>query len=279
MRFTALHIRMNDKERHFQKAVLDYYKQHSRSFPWRETSDPYAIMVSEIMLQQTQADRVVPKYIAFMETFPNTKSLCKATLPTVFGLWQGLGYNRRAKHLKEAACKIESDFGGVVPKDTKDLTGLPGIGPYTAGAIRAFAFNEQSFFIETNIRTVFIHHFFADKTEVLDVEIMEYIKRLHPRVSTRVWYNALMDYGAMLKQLHGNPNKNSKHYTKQKPFKGSIREVRGALLRALLSHSDATKDKLQDLIAKEDEYVSKALAGLVEEGMVIRQGNKYRLAD
>ncbi len=144
----------------FQSIIKDFYKTNKRTFPWRDTRDPYKILVSELMLQQTQTDRVIPKYIALLEQFPDFATLADTPLTDVLRLWSGLGYNRRAKYLHESAKIVAKEFGGKLPSDTKELLRLPGIGVYTAGAVQAFAFNMRAIFIETNIRRVFIHTFF-----------------------------------------------------------------------------------------------------------------------
>lgn len=144
----------------FVAAVWRNYTERGRHFPWRETADPYAIMVSEFMLQQTQTARVVPKYEAWLLRFPTVQSVADATLSDVLSLWSGLGYNRRAKFLYEACKTIRAEHGGALPRDAERLDALPGIGAYTARAIAAFAFNAAEVFIETNIRSAFIHFFF-----------------------------------------------------------------------------------------------------------------------
>lgn len=177
-----------------------------------------------MMLQQTQVDRVVPKYEAFIKKFPAAKKLAQAPLIDVLTLWSGLGYNRRAKYLWEAS----KQWGKVALED------LPGVGPYTANAVRVFAYNESRTLIETNIRTVYLHHVFPNRTKVPDSVLLPYIG-VPKGVEPRDWYAALMDYGSHLKTMHPNPSRRSKHHVKQKKFKGSDREIRGAILRAKLT--------------------------------------------
>ncbi|MBU6310575.1 A/G-specific adenine glycosylase [Patescibacteria group bacterium] len=211
------------------KIVLQYYRTHGRhELPWRKTVDPYQILVSEVMLQQTQVDRVVPKFSAFIERYPNADALAQAPLVDVLRLWQGLGYNRRAKYLWEASKR----WGGVLEE-------LPGVGPYTANAVRVFAHNEPRVLIETNIRAVYLHHLFPRRDTVADAEIIPHI-RVPRGVQPRVWYAALMDYGSHLKKSIPNPSRRSRHHARQKPFKGSDREIRGALVRAALTGSKVT---------------------------------------
>ncbi len=232
----------------FRRIIYDNYQSAGRPFPWRETEDPYAILVSEIMLQQTQTDRVVPKYLAFLEMFPDFPALANAPLNDVLMMWQGLGYNRRGKALRDIAQMVVERFGGVLPDKYDDLLGLPGIGPYTAGAVCAFAFNQPVVFMDTNIRRVFIHFFFPDQEKVKDKEIELIVEQTLDRKQPREWYSALMDYGALFKkkgsrQKRGggegevNPNRRSAHYTRQSKFEGSDRQIRGAILRELLKAS------------------------------------------
>ncbi|HOO91646.1 MAG TPA: hypothetical protein PLA74_12550, partial [Syntrophales bacterium] len=177
----------------FRETVYDYYRRHSRQFPWRETTDPYRILVSEIMLQQTQAPRVLLKYEEFLQHFPDVSSLASAPLHDVLGAWQGLGYNRRALALKQSAQKIVAFHGGIIPRDEGSLVSLPGIGTATARAVRAFAFNEPVIFIETNIRAVFIHYFFSQEETVSDSDLRPLVEKTLDHDNPRRWYNALMD--------------------------------------------------------------------------------------
>ena len=148
--------------REFRKIVYNYFSSHGRSFPWRRDYDPYHVFVSEIMLQQTQADRVGPKFEAFVAALPSFSALAEAPLKKVLSLWQGLGYNRRALNLKRAAEIIAREYNGMLPSSPELLETLPGIGKATAASLAAFAFNKPVVFLETNIRTVLIHHFFSD---------------------------------------------------------------------------------------------------------------------
>jgi A/G-specific adenine glycosylase len=219
----------------FQGEIYSYYRLHCRDFPWRRTTNPYHIVVSEIMLQQTQVERVHGKYLEFIHAFPDFASLSKAFQKDVLALWQGLGYNRRALALKRLAENVVSMHGGTLPRDVEALSSLPGIGKTTAGAILAFAFNFPSVFIETNIRRVFIHEFFDGEDDVKDTEILPLVEAMVDRENPREWYWALMDYGSMLKKNVENPNRRSAHYTRQTPFEGSDRRIRGLVLKRLLN--------------------------------------------
>jgi A/G-specific adenine glycosylase len=284
LHFTALPKIMTPTR--FKNLIYTFYTKNKRSFPWRETTDPYRVLVSEIMLQQTQTDRVIPKYQAWLKNFPNFKNLAKANLQDVLKLWQGLGYNRRALALKRTSEVVTEKYNGTFPKTYEEILELPGIGPYTAGAILAFAFNIPHPIIETNIRNVFIHHFddlntshklLAPKGAALrrasresrvslvrtslfpshtspskhgmihDKEILELVTKTLDKENPRDWYYALMDYGAMLKKQFGNANIRSKHYTKQTPFKGSNREIRSAVLRLLTVEPRTEKSILESV--------------------------------
>lgn len=228
----------------FQKLIWTHYKNNKREFPWRNTRVPYRILVSEIMLQQTQTDRVVPKYKAFLKRFPTFKALASASTQEVLIAWQGLGYNRRALNLKKTAEVVTRDLKGKFPKTHKELTTLPGIGSYTAGAVLAFSFDTASPIIETNIRTVFLHFFFKDKTNVSDKELLTHIEATLPAKDIREWYYALMDYGAYLKKENKSINHRSLHFKKQSAFKGSHREKRSKVLKLLLKHPKGDEKKL-----------------------------------
>lgn len=221
----------------FQKVIWDYFENNRRDFPWRNTTDPYNILVSELMLQQTQASRVVQKYEEFIKKFPDFVSLAEAYLHEVLQEWQGLGYNRRALYLKKAAEIVVKEFDGVLPDVPEELEQLPGIGRATASSIAAFAFNKPTVFIETNIRTVFIHFFFKHRQKISDKELLPYIKQTLDLKNPREWYFALIDYGVMLKKKFPRRNKKSAHYKKQSSFKGSNRELRGQMLKLLLKYA------------------------------------------
>lgn len=258
----------------FQKHVYNHYQKYKRSYPWRETTDPYKVLVSEIMLQQTQTDRVVPKYLAFIQKFPTAEALAAASTADVLTYWQGLGYNRRALYLKKCAETITKTYQGIFPETEKELQTLPGIGPYTAAAIMTFAYNKPAVVIETNIRTAYIFHFFDGKDKVSDAELLPYITRTTDTKNPRKWYNALMDYGAALKKKHGNLSRKSKTYTKQAPFKDSKREVRGKILKLLTTNS-ANEKTLLNL----DTRAEKVLADLEQEGFITRKRTSYSLKD
>lgn len=262
----------------FRHLVWDYFRRNGRhALPWRKTKNPYHILVSEIMLQQTQVSRVIPFYVAFVKRFPTVEVLVKAPLSDVLKAWQGLGYNRRAKYLHGAAKIIVAKYASRMPRSHSELTALPGIGAYTASAVRAFSWNEPDVFLETNIRTVFIYHFFSNSQRVSDSQIIPLIRKTIDPKKPREWYWALMDYGAYLKQAEGNASRRSKGHQKQKPFKGSDREIRGAILRALAEKSYTPQKMFRELSFSKARF-EKQLAALDAEGMIERKKNLIRLA-
>jgi len=282
--------------------LKSFYKTQGRhDLPWRTTRDPYKILVSELMLQQTQVARVLPKYKVFIKTFPTAKALAKAPLSKVLAAWSGLGYNRRAKYLHQAGKVLTETLskgemnGSPTPFErvsaqhkelsTDFLESLPGVGPYTARAVAAFAYNRKEVFVETNIRTVFIHYCFkncrkldsliSDKEILLKVE--EALEK--SRMAPRDFYAALMDYGSYLKQKGIKLNTKSKHYTKQTTFKGSYRELRGAIVRTLLLKKPLTIDELVDKTGRKKTDVARQLAALSSEGIIGLQKNKFAILD
>jgi len=262
----------------FERVVWAYFKAHGRKLPWRLTDadgsfDVYKILVSEVMLQQTQVTRVIPKYQAFLEQFPAVEQLAATTLGQVLTVWSGLGYNRRAKYLHEAAQKLIS-----VPKpwELEDLVALKGIGPNTAAAVCVYAYNEPLIFIETNIRTVFIHYFFqTDSLEITDKELLPLIKVTLDQTRPREWYWALMDYGSHLKSTQGNAAKRSQQYTRQSTFVGSKRQLRGQIIRLLTIRPYQQPELLVEL---NDERATSVIFELIAEGLITRRGSTCRLA-
>jgi A/G-specific adenine glycosylase len=269
---------MTKKEQQFIITVWDYYKKNGRrSLPWRKTKDPYKILVSEVMLQQTQVDRVKPKYEAFLRQFPTVEALASSSLKDVLISWQGLGYNRRAKMLHMCAQALVSEYGSVFPRTKRELVELPGIGPYTAGAILAFAFNLPEVLIETNVRSVYLHHFFNGQHEVTDAELLLVIGKTLSQDNPREWFAALMDYGVYIKKEFGNPNTRSAHHLVQSSFKGSDRQIRGALIRLLAQRPLSRKGILQKLSGYEDVRVDAQLMKLQSEGMIVKKKTQFLL--
>lgn len=227
------------------------------------------------MLQQTQVGRVLPKYLAFIERFPTIQALAAAGLDEVLVQWQSLGYNRRAKFLWRAAQMVVSDFAGRMPEQFDQLIALPGVGKNTAGAIMAYAYNQPVIFIETNIRSVYFHHFFADKTKVPDGEIANVIEQTIDVENPREFYWALMDYGTYIKKQVGSNIQQSKHYTKQSPFAGSRRQVRGEVVRQLAKGQQSLSQLQQNI---HDSRLDEVLKQLQSEGLIRETAQGYRLA-
>lgn len=268
----------------FQKKVWDFYHTHGRhDLPWRPPQlkldkksrvDPYPIVVSEIMLQQTQVSRVIPKFALWMKTFPTFKKLAESRLSQVLTVWQGLGYARRGKYLHQIAHAVDSQK--KFPDTIERIEALPGIGHYTARAISTFVYNEPHALIETNIRTVYIHYFFKDAADISDQDILHVVEQTLDKKSPREWMYALMDYGAHLKSQGISYNTRSKTYTKQKPLKGSVREVRGQILKLLSNKKEFTK---QDIRAFEKKYskerTQNALTSLEKDELIVKYKNWF----
>ncbi len=260
----------------FQKLLQSRGQELYRDMPWRRDTRPYYILVSELMLQQTQVTRVIPKFEAFIERFPNIESLAQASLSDVLKLWVGLGYNRRAKYLHGAARKVVADYGGAMPADLETLKSLPGVGPGTAGAIMAYAFNHPVVFIETNVRTVYFHCFFAPDEKVSDTQLVPLIEATIDHENPREFYWALMDYGTWLKLTKGKMlNSQSLHYKRQSQFRGSVREVRGAIVRALALR-DLALPELRQIVGANERFAL-ALEGLVKDGIIVKTGSVFHL--
>lgn len=243
------------------KDLKKFYAANKRShLPWRKTRDPYKILVSEIMLQQTQVDRVIPYYKNFLKQFPSAKILAKAPLSKVLSLWQGLGYNRRAKYLQEAA--------KILAKETYVGQKLPGVGPYTAGALSAFALNKPAAMIETNIRTVLFHHA-PDSRRMTDAQLLPLVEKLliDSKMEPKEFYWAMMDYGSHLKKKGIRLNSRSVHYKKQSKFEGSARQLRGAILRQLLKQP-ATLIQLTKNLSRSAGEVERELKRLNKDGLI-----------
>lgn len=253
----------------FRELIADKGCELYRDMPWRSDTRPYYVLVSELMLQQTQVDRVVPKFLAFVADFPTVAALADAPLSSVLSKWNGLGYNRRAKYLHDSAKIIVRDFGGEFPRGAEQIRHLKGVGINTAGAIQTYAFNEPAVFVETNIRTVYIHHFFGDGEIVDDSAIASLLEQTMNREHPREFYWALMDYGNYLKRNGAGRQRQSRQYKKQSALKGSVRETRGQIIK-YLSETDAAVETLKTAVDY-DERFDKALSGLIKDGLVTRE--------
>lgn len=281
-----------------------------RDLPWRRTRDPYRIWLSEVMLQQTQVPRVESRWPAWLERFPDVFALAEAPTADVLAAWQGMGYNRRALALKAAASEVVRSHDGVFPQDSVALTALPGIGPATAQGIRSFAFDLPGVYLETNVRTVFLHHFFPDVPAVPDKELIPLVRAACPapkacraagafaepqdeRDTPRSWYYALLDYGAQLKKQVPNPSRRSKTYVRQSRFEGSRRQKRAEIVRVLLDAqasgegaigTDAVTERLNAVEREagrapvDSKVAAEILEALEREGFCCREDASWRIA-
>ncbi len=257
----------NERMEKIQKKILSWYAQHKRSLPWRQTTDPYKILVSEVMLQQTQAGRVICYYDRFLEKYPTIKALATARKRTLLKLWSGLGYNSRALRLQELAKFLMEKNNGEMPRRYETLESLPGIGPYTAAAIMAFAYNKEAAAIDTNIRRVLIHELKLPESISME-KLKKTALRLVPKGKSRLWHNALMDYGALhltAKKAGINP------VYKQSPFQGSDRQIRGKMLKKLIQRKQL---KLRNLSRREQRIV----VAMEADGLVRKEGVFLRIA-
>lgn len=292
-------------KRAFQKKILDWYTENKRDLPWRTTREPYRILISEIMSQQTQLPRVVPKYNAWLEKFPTVESLAKAKLSDVLHYWSGLGYNRRALHLKKTAEIINDKYEGKFPQTESELRSLPGIGKYTARAVMCFAFDHQIAVVDTNVRKVILTQIIKrQNSESLNVTISERLsdgyskenefpmndkvkidehfiedlaEQLLPKERAYEWNQALMDYAASVLKKEKIP------IPKQSKFIGSRRYFRGQILKQLLHKNSLSIGELGTLLKKdydenETEWLQKILEELVQEGFLVYENEVFRLA-
>lgn len=281
----------------FVERVVAEGERLYRDFPWRRTHDPYAVLLSEVMLQQTQVSRVVRYYERWLEDFPTIESLAAAPLEVVLQAWQGLGYNRRALALKRLAEELSAEAATLgrdaeLPRDEAALIALPGVGPATAAGVRAFAFGEPSAYLETNVRSVFLHEVFADSDGVSDSQIRPLVADATEiatalGIDARTWNYALLDYGAYLKRTLPNPSRRSSHHTRQSTFEGSTRQKRARLLRAVMSEPGLTLESYTaELAAAEAPEGREApspgevlalLEALAAEGFLVREGDGWRV--
>lgn len=255
----------------FKDLIWEKGRKLYRDMPWRDNTDPYYVMVSEIMLQQTQVERVIPKFNTFIEQFPTIEDLANAKLEAVLRQWNGLGYNRRAKFLHEAAKMVVNAYNGEFPQTIEGLCTLPGVGPNTAGAIAAYSLNIPAVFIETNVRTVYFYHFFAHEETVSDAELRKFVAETIDTEHPREWYWALMDYGSFLKRSGVRLNSKSKHHVKQSPLAGSLREMRGMIIRELTSNGPQLLSTLEHTYGADSRFLP-ALDDLQAEKLVHLRG-------
>ena len=278
----------------FQRHILSWYRKNRRDLPFRTSIrwdkgnphypkkldrglTPYHILVSEIMLQQTQIPRVLEKFPEFMETFPDWRTLARADTQKLFTVWQGMGYWRRALYLRECANEVAHSYGGTLPKDPEVLMTLPGIGPYTSHAISCFAYQNPDAFIDTNIRRVFISFFFPNKSEVSDKEILAIAQEAVWVPNPREWHYALMDYGSIVLGNTRTLNKQSRHYSRQSKFEGSFRSYRAEVIRYLTQNKNATLGVLDKHLSPSPYKTKEILAALVKDNIIQKKKSYWTL--
>lgn len=279
--------------RPFVRLVLESGREHYRELPWRATRDPYAVLVSEVMLQQTQVARVVPKYAEWLERFPTPEALANAPLEPVLELWSGLGYNRRALALKRTAEKACELYAGRLPEAEAELRSLPGVGPATAAGVRVFAYDAPAVYLETNVRTVLLHDLLGGREDVSDKDVRPLVHAaleaaMEEGVSPREWYTALLDRGAHLKRAVPNPSRRSAHHRRQTPFEGSRRQKRAWLLRAVMADPGRSADEYARRLADFERAAGRVepapglseelLEVLASEGLLSREGEAWFVA-
>jgi A/G-specific adenine glycosylase len=259
----------------FREEVWSFYREHGRAMPWRGIDDAYGVLVSEVMLQQTQVARVTDRWGRWMAAFPTVDALAAAPLAVVLETWQGLGYNRRAIALKRCAEEVAGRFGGVLPADPVLLVTLPGIGPATAAAVACYAYRVRAPFVETNVRAAVLHAFFADSDDVPDRDLRPIVEATWDGSDPRGWGYALTDYGAHLKRTLPNPSRRSRHHARQSPFEGSRRQKRARLLRAVLASPGLPADAYADETGVSAIEAFGLLEALASEGFLARSGEGW----
>jgi A/G-specific adenine glycosylase len=259
----------------FQKKILEWYAINIRDFPWRQDRNPYHILISEVMSQQTQISRVVPKYEAWLEKFPTIEALAAAKISEVLAAWSGLGYNRRALFLKKAAEVIVQTYDGKFPQDEKSLRSLPGIGEYTARALLCFAFDQQIAVVDTNVRKVILVEFPDALDTIKDIQLIA--EQLLPHGKAYEWNQALMDYSSAILKQEKIP------IPKQSKFHGSHRYYRGQILKNLLQKKTIAVKEMGGLIKKEytnsdEKWLQKLIEELRAEGFIVIKNGEIILA-
>lgn len=267
----------------FVNTVRTKGKELYRDFAWRHTSDPYAVLVSEVMLQQTQTARVEPYFERWMAQFPTIDALAAASTADVLEAWQGLGYNRRALALKRSAEHVSENCGGILPATLEELCALPGIGPATAAGVLAFAHEQHAVYLETNVRTVLLHEFFPHEEGISDKELHALLEQINIQLdaqgmSARDWNYALLDYGAYLKKTTPNPSRRSKHHSTQSPYEGSRRQKRARLLETILANPGLSTDTLAEQLAYDPELTQSILADLASEGFIAELNSNWKIS-
>lgn len=259
----------------FRRKILRFYKQHGRNLPWRQTTDPFRITIAEIMLQQTQVERVIPKYEEWIARWPNWNALSLASNEQLLRGWSGLGYNRRALLLGKLAKAVMHDHAGVLPDSPAELETLPGIGPYTSRAILIFAFDRPLATIDTNIRRVLLREFELSASTA-PAQLADFAFRVLSKRKSRDWHNALMDYSRLVlpKQISA-----IRPVSRQSKFVGSARQVRGEIIRRLLRSQPADLRSICLALERTQAEVEKIAEKMANEGVVRLKRGKVWLAE
>ena len=269
-----------------QKHIFLWWRKHRRNLPWRQTHNPYRIVVSEIMLQQTQVSRVLLRYAEFIKAFPTVQKLSKATPAAVLRIWKGMGYNRRALYLHKMAKTVMAEYGGKFPKSEKLLTKLPGLGTYTARAVLVFAYRQELAAVDTNIRKI-ITHFFFDDTPQKEKIIQEAAAVVMPKGKSWEWHQALMDYGALELYNLKRPERLSRAKSRDSrrtsiPFKDSNRFFRGRIIDMLREKDMKELELIDEYIGKYDrseDFILSIIAGLQKDALVVRKNGIISLPE
>jgi A/G-specific adenine glycosylase len=267
--------------------LLGWYQENRRDLPWRRTTDPYAVLVSEVMLQQTQVPRVVPRYEEWLRVWPDLESLAAAPLADVLRRWQGLGYNNRAQRLQAWAApavgggpRPAAAGGGAapgraaLPRSLEGLRALPGIGPYTARAVLVFAHNDDLAAVDANVRRVLTHELRLPE-DLPERELQAVADAALPRGRSRDWHNALMDYGSLVLTARSTGIASR---SRQGAFEGSRRQKRARLLRRLLEHGPQTREELAAGLGLPDGEVGVLVDLLRRDGLVSESDGRVRVA-
>lgn len=261
----------------FQQVVLTKGHELYREMPWRNDTNPYNVLLSEVMLQQTQVSRVLQKFEEFKCVFPTIQDLAQADFQEVLAHWSGLGYNRRAKFLHQTAQRIVQFE--TFPTEQTILQTCPGIGENTAASVLVYAFNQPLVFLETNVRTVLIYHFFQEEQTKIEESVLKNLaEQVLYRQNPRQWYWALMDYGTYLKKTVGNFNKQSQKHTTQSKFEGSFRQKRASVLRCLLKNGPLTATEIAEYETLDSALTNQLIESLLKDKMIVVDNQRIYIA-
>jgi A/G-specific adenine glycosylase len=263
----------------FQRMIFSWWESHRRDLPWRKTHDPYRILISEVMLQQTQVSRVLPKYEEFLTLFPDVQVLAGATVASVLRAWKGMGYNRRALYLHKTAQVVMSEHKGVFPMIESELLKLPGLGIYTVRALLVFAYKKDVAMVDTNVRQIITHYFFSGEKQSATV-VQKIADSLVPKGLSWEWHQALMDYGALA--MSRIKPKSPQSRKKAIPFRESNRFYRGRIMDLLRENTREENELVYEIATrynKSEDLVEVILEGLVSEGLVVKKSTKISLPE